>query len=122
MKVKSIEPNWVCYLDHPSIGSGWRVVATRRWGYKWIMLKAWGCKTNFKMTLSKWKGISKRPLYQDEYGDWKADWKDRGPHSQAIKGVELRAKRPNTKKTPKSNGKKPRKSRVAPARSEKQEA
>ena len=111
MRVQKVTPEWFAYLDHPSIGSGWRVIGVRKAGWKWVHLRALGCGTNFKLLLKKWVKVDKRPLYQNQRGEWKADWKDKES-----------GKRSNTKTTTKPHGKKPRKPRMAPKGYPKQKA
>ena len=82
-----LKPDWCCYLDNARIGSGWRVISVRRFGWKWLFLQDWGTKANFKMTFAKWELITKCPMENVE-GDWKALWKKKGKHKVPIWGVE----------------------------------
>ena len=82
-----LKPNWCAYLDHPTAGSGWRVVSVRKYGWKWLFLQDWGTKANFKMTLKKWAAISRRPMYKNEAGEWKANWSDKIHGMNPLPGV-----------------------------------
>jgi len=121
-----IEPKWFCYLEHKNIGCGWRVVGVRKSGWKWIYLCALGCKTNFKMTLKKWATINKRPMYKNSWDEWKADFKDKGPHLGAEPGEVTRKRKSHGKRsgkakaTAKSDSKKFKKPCVAPKKSREQ--
>ena len=116
MKQK-LKPDWFCYLDNARIGSGWRVISVRKFGWKWLFLQDWGSKTNFKMTFAKWELIIKCPMENVE-GDWKALWKKKGKHKVPIWGVESNAKRPAPQS--KSRRKSIKKSRISSTNKAKQ--
>ncbi len=105
MKQK-LKPDWCCYLDSARIGSGWRVISVRKYGWKWLFLQDWGTKNNFRMTFAKWERISKRPMKKIK-GEWKSLWDEIGPHSGPLWGVKY--ERPKTKgKSSRKSIKKPR--------------
>lgn len=79
---KKLVPEWFANLDNARIGSGWRVLAVRKTGRKWIFLTALGCGTNFRMLLKDWNDVSKKPIKKIK-GKYSAIWDEDGQQDRA---------------------------------------